>query len=148
MTWDPDGGLRVVLREEMVSVKAECGHYRCASAFLPPPLWTSFSRSLFMLPGQSLSVMCGDTVRRWRIIPIFRAATSCPSSSSSSSSSLSTSLTSQAWISLYHLSQPLFCHSASFAQREVWKVCVQSLCLHVWELQRVSAIVYICVYAC
>ena len=84
------------------------------------------SPSLFALPGESLSIMCGDSVRRWRIIPVFRAATARPSfsSSSSSSSSLSTPLTSHAWISLYHLSQPRLCHSASFAQREVWKVCV------------------------
>lgn len=41
-----------------------------------------------------------------------------------SSPSLSAPLTSQAWISLYHLSQPRFCHSACFAQRKVWKVCV------------------------
>ena len=162
----------MVLREETASVKAECGLYICSSLhppllcllylsiylsiylplFLSPPLSLSFSLSLSALPGASLSIMCGDSVRRWRIIPVFRAATTRPSfssSSSSSSSSLSTPLTSQAWISLYHLSQPRLCHSAPFAQREVWKVCV---CASVRECVPTCVMIPVCecncVYMC
>ncbi len=89
---------------------SEC-ESRVWSLYLPfstpqTPLQTSLSCSLSTLPSKSLSIMCGDSVRRSRIIPVFRAATARPSSTSSfsSSSSLSTPVTSQAWISLYHLS--------------------------------------------
>lgn len=141
----------VVLREETASEEAECGHYICPSAH---PHLSSQPLSLSMLPVESLSLMCGDSVRRWRIIPVFRAASARPSSpsSSSSSSSISTPLTSQAWISLYHLSQPRFCHSASFAQREVWKVCMCAsvrvcvfTCVNVIVSVHVSVSLYLCV---
>lgn len=124
------------------------------SALQLRPTLLPASLSLSTMPGESLSIMCSDSVRRWRIIPVFSAATACPSSSLHPPPPHPLSQLHWQVRPGYHCiiyPQPRLCHSASFAQREVWKVCMcasVSVCLHVWGSWCVDGIVYMCVYVC